>query len=501
MAAGRNNYFPLITLLVAGVLAIFIGLFVASGSRYLILLALAGLLSTYIVALPATIIVVLMAALVFVIAGSIMYFGGIGQALLLPYGLSLALIAKLVRFSGPRERRSVTAMHWAIGALVASAALSTVVNVPQPLLAMAGLKSLIGFVPVALLLASGALKDYWLVQFWRAVAFVPLLQLPYVLYQYFIVAARRSTSSVSGVSGSWDSVVGSFGGNPDGGGASGVLAFLVLACSFLAYELGRAGLLSRTWRLAIGLSGLICIVLAEVKVIILLLPVGMIAYFLPHIVRRPLRSIAAVLVSVVLAMAVILTYSMVHYAKRNKGTPTPVELYEYTFGYSTDPNYINFSTGEMGRSAALRLWWNDGMLRNPLHGVVGYGPGSSRGKSSFGVGEKAARYPFFIDRSAATQILWDFGLIGLVALLCLPVAAGLAAFGVARHQWDGALRPIMNVVPPVMAMAALMVPYSRDLLEVPALSFFFMSLLGTAMLVRRQYSSSSAASFVKAVGH
>lgn len=489
MAAVRKSSLPVAILFAAGFLAIFIGLFVASGSRYLILLALASLLAGYLVALPASLIVALMAALVFVIAGSVMYFGGIGQALLLPYGLSLALVAKLVRFSEPGARVPLTGMHWGLAALGASALLSTVANLPQPLLGLAGLKSLIGFVPLALLVASGQLKDTWLLQFWRAVAFIPVVQVPYVLYQYFVVAARRSVSGAQFSGVSWDAVVGSFGGDPDRGGASGVLAFLVLACMYLTLELGKAGHLDRIWRWAIYGSGLLCIVLAEVKVIAVLLPVGALVYFLPQIARRPVRAMAAIIAALLVGMAVIYTYSMVHYAKRNKGTPTPVELYDYTFGYSTDPNHINFMTGEMGRSAALRLWWTDGLQRDPLRGVIGYGPGASRGKSSFGMGEQAIRYPYYIDRSAATQVLWDFGLLGLFALVSLPLAAAWAAMAAARARWSGALRPVLNTVPPVMAMAVLMIPYGRDLLEVPALSFFFMAMLGTAMLVKRQMLS------------
>lgn len=475
----------LMIMLLACGLALFIGLLVASGNRYLILFGLAGVLAGYLLSLPSWLIVSAMAGLVYLIAGSVMYFGGVGQALLLPYGLSLVLVAKLIRVQGSTMGAPpLSALHWLLLALTAAGVFSTVVNLPPALLGMAGLKSLVGFVPVAFLLASGQLKDNWLLGFWKAVACVPITQVPFVLYQYFVVAAGRAQSGASGVA--WDAVVGSFGGNPERGGASGVLAFVVLCSVFLAHSLGRQGQMSWPWRWAITLSAAVCLTLAEVKVIAVLLPLAAVVYFLPQMARRPMRALGAIVLSVMVGIAVIYSYALLHYSKRNAGTPTAAQLFDYTFGYSTDPNHINFQSGEMGRTTALRLWWNDGFKADAWHGVVGHGPGASRGKSAFGVGEVARRYPYYVDRSAATQILWDFGLFGLLVFVSLPVAAAWGALALVRRRPHEPLRPVLAAMPPIMAMSLVMVPYGRDILEVPAMSFTFMAALGTVMLVLRR---------------
>jgi hypothetical protein len=473
--------------LVACFLALLVGLLISAGSIYFVIFALAVVLGGYVIAAPATWLMMAMACLVYVVAGSIMYFGGVGQALLLPYGLSLGIVAKVIAARTARDAR-LTSLHWAFIVLVAAIILGVIINQPQPLLAITGIKSLIGFVPVAILLGSGLLTAKWQLQFWRATAFIPVVEVPFVLYQYFVVAAKRASGG-GGVA--WDAVVGSFGGSPDGGGASGVLAFLALASVFLAREFVAAKQLHRGWYTLISLSALSCILLAEVKVIVLLLPAAGFVLFLPQMLKRPVRSAIAICAVLVLAVGVIASYAMLHYAKRNHGTPTPAELYDYTFGYSTDPNYINLETGEMGRSAALRLWWTDGWLVNPVKGLLGYGPGASRGKSSFGVGDVARRYPFFIDRSAATQILWDFGLFGFCVFMALPFLGAWYLFMANRREVASVLRPVAVAGPPILSMAAVMVPYGRELLEVPAMSFFFMALLGTSVWFARSRESDS----------
>ncbi|MEK8045671.1 hypothetical protein [Ideonella margarita] len=482
-----GNKSQLILPIAACGLALLVGLMVSTGSIYVILVALAAVLGGYVIALPASWLMAAMAALVYVVAGSIMYFGGVGQALLLPYGLALGIVAKLLGVRIDRGSR-LTGLHWLFLALAIGVVLAVLLNQPQPLLATTGIKSLMGFVPVAVLLGTGVLNEQWQLRFWRATAFIPVLEVPFVLYQYFVVAAKRASA---GGSVAWDAVVGSFGGNPESGGASGVLAFLALASVFLARELVANNQLRRGWYALIACCALLCIVLAEVKVIVLLLPAAGFVLFLPQIIKRPVRSAFAMIAILIVAVGVIASYAMLHYSKRNHGTPTPTELYDYTFGYSTDPNYINLETGEMGRSAALRLWWTDGWLVNPVKGLIGYGPGASRGKSSFGVGEIARRYPFFIDRSAATQILWDFGLFGLVTFLALPFLGAWNCFIANRNRVSSELRAVAVAGPPIFAMTAIMVPYGRDLLEVPAMNFFFMALLGTSIWFARKRKSDS----------
>lgn len=55
-----------------------------------------------------------------------------------------------------------------------------------------------------------------------------------------------------------------------------------------------------------------------------------------------------------------------------------------------------------------------------------------------------------------------------------------------RRRPHEPLRPVLAAMPPIMAMSLVMVPYGRDILEVPAMSFTFMAALGTVMLVLRR---------------
>ena len=85
----------------------------------------------------------------------------------------------------------------------------------------------------------------------------------------------------------------------------------------------------------------------------------------------------------------------------------------------------------MGRTAAIPFWWHEHDLSDPAHLLVGHGMGSSRFRSSLGVGEVAKRYVFSIDTSAATAMLWDLGLLGGSAFVAMLISGELTVFRLA----------------------------------------------------------------------
>lgn len=460
------------------------GLLAASGSSYLVALPLALVLAGFLLALRASHTLALLALGVFVIAGTLKYFAGISQAMLATYLLALALTLKIVRIDST-GLKGWGGVEWVLLLIVATTGLSLIVNQPSALIALAGAKSLVGFIPVALLISRGHVEVNALARLWKLIALLPILQVPFVLYQYFVVAAGRSTAGGAyGVA--WDAVVGSFGGNPESGGASGVLAVICISCSLLAVSLYRFGQMRGGLLALVLASATLCVMLAEVKVVVLLLPLGVIVYTLPQLSKRPFQSIAAIVACIVLAGGIVYSYSLVHYGSVSQ-MPDKEEFIDKTFGYSFDPDRINLITREMGRAAAFQLWAEDGFVENPGRGLIGYGPGASRGLSAFGIGEVARQYPYFIDRSAATQILWDIGLVGMLLFAILPVVAGVRAYQYrgAKQENEPAMDAVMCSAPAILAVCALMFPYGRDLLEVPALSFFFMALIGTVVLATR----------------
>lgn len=495
---GNRSRVGLVSLLTQGLLfgsALVFGFLVAQGSGLVNLLMVGGVLGLFIVATNTLTMLVLMSITVCLVIGQLMYFGGINQALWLAYGLGALLFIHVpgayLRSPFVSSTKTEVPLLPLIGAFVLFVLISIAINVPPPLQAIVGSKNLLALWSVFLIIALFAVPAAQIEKLFKWLLPLAFLQLPFVLYQYFVVAANRSNrGGRSGVS--WDAIVGSFGGDPNSGGASGVMAFsLVLSC-LLVIALWRKHLFSGVKVVAVLAVAGVCIALAEVKVVVVLLPIGIAVVALPSLVKKPLTAIGAVIITLALMVCLLYVYDSMHYAAAGQQAKSLSDLMDKAFGYSLDSQYINFVTGEMGRMAALSFWWNEGFLTDPLHGLFGYGPGASR-ISSFATGEVARLYSFGIDRSAATQLLWDVGLAGFLSFSLVLVWGSTLAYKAARRCADlPARQATLEVTSAMLVMMLLMLPYGRDLLEVPALGFFMMVGLGYAAQVTTSLGLKSA---------
>ncbi|MGL4757155.1 MAG: hypothetical protein ACRCXB_32800, partial [Aeromonadaceae bacterium] len=378
-------------------------------------------------------------------------------------------------------------------------ALSVVINLPNPLQVVVGSKNLIALWSVYLIIALGAVHQERVEKLFCWLFPLAVLQLPFVLYQYFIVAAGRS--NLGGRHGvSWDAIVGSFGGDPNSGGASGVMAFFLAAALLLAFTFLRGGLMRR-WGVAVivGVAAF-CIGLAEVKVIVVLLPIGMAVIMLPEMLKRPLMALVSMVLVLAAMLALLYVYDDLHYSVAGYGAKSLGDLLDSTFGYSLDPDFVNLETGELGRVAAVVLWWRDGFLADPMHGLFGYGPGASRGLSNFSVGEVAARYPFFIDRSAACQLLWDIGLCGFFTMFGFILHAAINAYKLSKQSVISPMtKACLQFSAAVLTLELLMLPYGKDLLELPAQTFLMFVVIGYVALVNSKKNNQESNLSVRVV--
>lgn len=478
-------------LLAALLIAMLCGVVVSLGVPLLSFALIGGIIAAFMLLLSADNMLYVLAISVTLVIGQLMYFAGINQALWLPYGLGLLLFFQLpgayeARLRAGTAAQPVPFIGW-FYVFMLSIVLSVVINLPNPLQVVVGSKNLIALWSVYLIIALGAVHQERVEKLFSWLFPLAMLQLPFVLYQYFIVAAGRSNRGGRyGVS--WDAIVGSFGGDPNSGGASGVMAFFLAAAMLLAFTFLRAGLI-RQWAVAaiVGVAAF-CIGLAEVKVIVVLLPIGMAVIMLPEMLKRPLMALVSMVLVLAAMLALLYLYDDLHYATAGYGAKSLGDLLDSAFGYSLDPDYVNLETGELGRVAALVLWWRDGFLADPVHGLFGYGPGASRSVSNFAVGEVAAKYPFYIDRSAACQLLWDIGLCGFLGMTLFLLSAAKTAYQLANKcNMPSNTKAFLQFSSAVLVLQILMLPYGRDLLEVPAQTFFMFVVGGYVALVQRKH--------------
>lgn len=471
-------------------IALPLGAIAALGSLRIDVVLAGGLIGVMLLALPSSLFVLMLVLLSFFVVGQVFYFGGIGQVVWVPYGIGLILYAKIaahsLHLSKHRSSARIDPVIFFSVAFLISIAISAAVNKSSFIQVIAGGKNLFGLWGLLFVIAAGLVEIKTIHKIWRFLFFAFAIQLPLALYQLLVIAPKRTRFGVtSGVE--WDSVVGGFGGDPSGGGASGSMALFVCIIALYSIALARRGLLAMHWLILVVGVMFVCVALAEVKVVVVLVPIGLAVLFWSWVRERPFLAVGASVLGITFALAVLYSYQFIHYRAPSKHVDSPTEVIEKAFSYSLDPRHINIQSREMGRAAAVVHWWNENGTNDVFHTVFGHGPGASRGRSNFAIGEAAQRYPFLIDRSAATQILWDVGAFGFLVFIAVLYFGFMRAFQSSRSA--GVLprdAAILEASAAGLAMMAITIFYGRDLLEVPAMSVLLMFLLGCAVFLGKQ---------------
>lgn len=481
----RESKAALIPLLLIIPAALITGLVSAAGSNQLTALWLAAAGGIALLALSTDMLIRAVVVLALLVVGQAMYFLGLNQAVWFPFGLGLLLYLRvpMAYASGPyaKLRQSPPLTFWVL-AFIAIVILSMLANMTDLLQAFRAAKSYTFLWSIFFVIAYCGVKQHTLDQIWKFCIWMVFLQIPLVLYQYLVVAPKRG--NLGGRFGvSWDAIVGGFGGDPMGGGASGTMAWFLVFMSVLCFALYRRQQIG-TWLLfSVLLASGVCVGLAEVKVVVVLLPLGMGALLIPYFRKHPFMVLLGLLTSAIVALGVLMLYG---YLRSKTGTVNYdiLEVLNDSFWYSLDPTYINYVTGEMGRVASLVHWWQENGFGDPLHTLIGHGPGSSSISGVFGAGEMARRYPFEINRSTLSIFLWDIGLTGVLCYILL-ITKGMQLAFVASKRVDitqfqaAALEAIFGG----LFMVLVMLPYGKDVSEVPALGVILMLFLGYTSLI------------------
>lgn len=469
----RNRH-PVLALLaivlVTSAVAVFSGLVASLGSPLLIL-GLAGLISSVILlAVPLELFLVLMAVLTFLVQGNLAYFLRLTQAAWIPYLLcGVALVRVLLGLFGrrrgaPEPIRGLLA--FTLGALMLHLLIlvaGVLLNRPGAGQIMAGFKNALPFwVITALLVAQrdDERSHPWL---WRLFYVTLFLQVPLVLVQHFVIRVRRADAETTGM----DAVVGSFGGNIAGGGASATLVAFVLfvmAYQFARWLRGRAGWLATAF---VTLTGLGLIVMGEVKAIFVWLPMVVLYLLRDRLLARPLQTVLTGSLLTVVLGATFVAYDAMYW-QGSSGQRSLAERVEGMY-YFFDPNAVNFKTGEISRGASLALWATDRKV-DPAHRIVGYGSGSTRVSATVGMGEVARRYaPLSVASTALATLLWDSGVLGAATFAAVIVGALLMAMRLGRHpRVPPAEQARVEAIGAFLLIALTLLIYNRALTDEPS---------------------------------
>jgi hypothetical protein len=430
--------------------------------------------------LPVRHLIVLLFVTAFLIMGQAMYFAGIAKAFWMPLMLGMVLLirlpAELMRRNpelpnqAPFQPMQSAAVRVAIAVYFSTLVATALINLNPGLQIFVSGKEYVFLWGLYLVIATGLVHPSLLQKIWNALPWLLPLQLPFIFYQRFFVAARRLGLKIGAA---WDAVVGAFGGDPQSGGMSGAMGIFVVIFMTLSIVRWRKSLLP-AWQCAVFVaSGLIAILLAEVKFAVLVLPIAIAVAYLREFLRRPVMALGAMIVSGALAAGLLYAYDL-QYSDSHTGTRDTYAETMFTSSFSGD--FVNMETGEMGRVAAITFWGSE--QKNVVETLIGHGMGSSR-KGGTVVGEAAKRYPFDIARSSLAILLWETGLIGTLVFIVILLGGAARAYVLADNE---ALpeheRAVLNGIAAGFCIIFMGLPYNTDALYSPQIQCLMMLSLG-----------------------
>lgn len=467
-----------IVLMLIGILSMSVlsGIVAASGNLYIlvILLVLYGFI--FVLVIPVAWIVWLIFLAAFLINGPSAYFLRITQLSWLTVLVNAALLLPVLLHLIDRKKvilsnSNSSSFFWPAVFLLLIV-FSTVIDRPQFADFVNASRHYFLMWPLMLVFMFGLIRQDMVVQLWKALMIVAILQFPMAIYQYFFVALKSTRYSP------WDAVVGTFPGNIEGGGDATIGIFLLVAM-LTAIALWRERKLHGAWMALVVMTGLGTLALAEIKAAVMLLPVVVGLYYRREILQRPLESIVVMVSAILVGGVLLLSYEKLHYenspaARVNQAASTYDQLIK-----TIDPE--NETKEGLGRVTHLMKWWDINVKSGDVHHTLfGYGMGATHA-SRFGVGELANRFPYQVNISSSIVLLWEAGILGHLTFLLILLSGARASGRIAKNKTVPEIHRILLSVGAVgLLLFAMMLPYKNFHFYSYSAQFLMMLMLGQA---------------------
>lgn len=432
----------------------------------------------------------------FLIIGQITYFAGIYKVTWITFLLGLLLLVRLPidmmqrkRLPASRldeSRKSLLAMKFFIGLFFATLLTSTLIHLSPPIQILITSKEYVFLWGLYMIIAAGLIRPRLVERIWAWLPWLMLLQLPLIIYQRFYVM------SVTHAAAKWDVIVGAFGGSQEGGGASGAMGFFCLVGIVTVINRFRADLMPRWQMLLLVVAGILGIALAEIKYMILLLPICFGLVFARELMRSPLKGTLLIGLGFILAFGVLFAY------KKQFGeyyrAMTVEEYFEGMIVGQTDTSYVSKVNRTQGRMAAIVFWYRQQKASDPVSLLVGQGAGSSRATMTF-IGEAQAAHFERLARSTLAILLWETGLLGTFAYVAMLGSASLTLW---RQSLDPTRESNSRTTLQSMAVAivilAASLPYDENLLFSSQLQLLLLTSMGYSVMRKTPTSASEEGS-------
>lgn len=469
---------------VISALALFVGVGIAVGG----VTAAAGVFGILavcaVLVFPARLLVYLVAILAFVVLGQALYFLRIDQATWLPAVVCLVLYLRVfIELVNPANYRNegLPLVSLLILLFLGWSLFASLYSWQSGWQLFLGSKDYLWYYSLFFFLLLTQVDMTVFDRLFRYIPIFMLAQLPFVAYQVLFVVPKRT----AGVK--WDSVVGMFGGDPNGGGASGMMAYFMVFGFLGVIELFQRKLISFRSVIFIAISMLAAIGFAEVKVAFILLPLMGIYLYWDVLFKRPVLFMGATLLLIVVLWAG--AYAYFKQFGENNSQRDLGSYIERTVELTVDPKIINYETGEIGRVAALVFWWQEASKIDVGRTFFGFGVGAVKtGKTM--VGQIAARYyPLYRPgRNSIAVLLWEVGVVGAGLIFTFFLATALLAKKVANWPQTRSLdKAWLRAASAALFFAVPMTIYNRDMTELPVSQVFYVLLASYVLVAYKFY--------------
>ncbi|MGI6904542.1 MULTISPECIES: capsular biosynthesis protein [Leclercia] len=435
--------------------------------------------------------------LTLIFIGLVQYFTGELAVLWLPFFMTMLMAGFLVlqtRHEPVRLDAQEAIVLTLYLSFIVLAGISTLFQ-GGALITLIGFKNEIALSLVMLCLLLGFCRESQIYQVTRGLYWIFYIQFPVAFYQLLFVVPQRV--ALHGEEEKWDSVVGTFGGDPMGGGNTAAMGLFCLLIMLLKVSEYKHGLTSfKNMALHIALGFVMCII-GEVKFVILLSPLllGWV-WLMPSWVKEASRVNLAVLLSILVAMVLLIGLAIVILAYSYTAaygidmSENPFTVFFGSLSYIFDPNFI-LPGGEIGRFTTLTFWLQHNDLSGLPGTLFGYGLNATNSGSFLSPGFLNQVYNLILDSTAMSMLLWEVGVVGTLIFIglfvyILKVVQPEPLLSV--DQIDKQDLQLLSFAPAfnVFAIACLLsLPYSQILMIVPMLQFLFYLSLGSSLIIRR----------------
>lgn len=444
------------------------GLLAVSANPMMIGLGVGLVGGAFLLAVPKVSVHILL--IVGLVMGALVSFAGpvFGK---LPWGLSLLgillLVPVILKIARGASQRGMPAFVWIAITFMVYALVVTVLGWDSFAEALAGFKRY--FQAYGLLLALAFLpftaQDF---QRWKSFLIViALLQLPFALYELLVLVPQRG--GLSTASYTTDVVAGTFGANLEGGSPGIIMAVFLIAMFAFVLSHWRSGLIANRHALWLSVLLLLPLGMGESKIVIFMLPMVWFILVRHDVVRSPVKYFPALL-----SGALLTTLLGYVYVVLIMDSPL-MDVVEATISYNfADAGYGMFY---LNRTTVLSFWWSKQGMQDPISFFFGNGLGSAfLGQISGHVGMLYPRYGIHL--TAASTLLWDLGLIGLVSFCAIFVSAWKAAGRLFRESGDAKVKADALAIQAAISLFLLLIIYSSDIVNLIALEIIYSAILG-----------------------